>query len=817
MHPFEDLDWPKLLTYAAQEARTPYGKARLHELNFTENFASSIDRAQELQAETQEVFAIVEREALWGPLRDLHEIHDELEILQKGSVLEVHALARIRAWLYCFDSWNHFPKELAGKYFKNALTQIFDPFECVRVLDRVITPQGELSEKASPKLQSLLTQVRTLKQEISARMESLMKEYAHKGLLQEKFTDVRDGRYVLPVKVSDQSQVEGRVAELSVSKQTVFIEPKEVELLQTQLRRKEAEASEEIYIILTDVAKQLHPHIDAISASVMLVSYWDVVQARARLAKKYAGKPIQLSNDRSWVLEETTNPVLFWNMEASQIVRNTLEMSPPQQMILLSGPNTGGKTVLLKTLGLSAVAARTGFFYPALGKLHVPFFDAFFVDLGDPQSIEEHISSFSGHVMKMKRILEGLGPRCLILVDEMNSATDPEEGAALAQAFVETVLRKEGAILIATTHDPRLKAMGVSDSRVLSASILFNEESLKPTYRVVFGAPGRSRALETAERLGMPADVLALAKTYLSAEHKSFESVLQSLQLQLGTVDKARQEANHFKAEAEKLKLEWEEKVQKTAAESIEKARAKLKHVLELAQIEVRETLRKIQSTKSHKQLDDVRRELNEAFEAGEKRIETAVEEAAPELAEVLGKAAAETPVEEVKYELGVWVRVPKWKNVGEIIEWDGKKAKVALGIQQTSGFGKAFVVSVYPMEMEILSEREKRTMMGVMKPGSAGLAAFKSKNVTIQSVSPSSISDQIDIRGQRLDDAMRAVTQYIDQAFLSRKGEVTIVHGLGTGALREGVMKLLKTTNYVAHHQDAGSAGATLVRFNLR
>lgn len=813
MYPFEDLDWPKLLEYAASEARTPYGKARLHDLNFAENFAQSAERAQELQAETQEVFAIIEREALWGPLRDLKEIHDELEILQKGAVLEVHALAKIRGWLYCFDSWNHFPKELAGKYFKNALTQIFDPFECVRILDRVITPQGELSEKASPKLQTLLGQVRTLKQEISSKMESLMKDYAGKGILQEKFTDVRDGRYVLPVKVSDQSKVEGRVTELSVSKQTVFIEPKEVELLQSQLRRKEAETSEEIYLILTDVAKQLYPHLNSISGSMMIVSYWDAVQARARLAKKYSGKPIQLSPDRRWLLQETTNPILFWNLEESQIVRNTLEMMPPEQMILLSGPNTGGKTVLLKTLGLSAVAARTGFFFPALGKLQVPYFDSFFVDLGDPQSIEEHISSFSGHVLKMKRILEGIGPRSLILVDEMNSATDPEEGAAIALAFVQTVLGKEGAILVATTHDPRLKAMGVTDQRVLSASILFNEESLKPTYRVVFGAPGRSRALETAERLGLPKSVLDLAKSYLSKEHKTFEGVLEQLQGQLGTVDKARQEANQLKEEAEKLKLEWEEKVQKTAAESIEKARAKLKHVLELAQIEVRETLRKIQSTKTHKQLDDLRRELNESFESGEKRIESAISEAAPELNEALDKAPA-APVEEPKFEVGAWVRVPKWKNVGEITEWDGKKAKVALGAQQNSGFGKAFIVSVYPMEMELLSEREKRTMLGVQH---GTLGSKVSKNISVQTSSTASVSDQIDIRGQRLDEAMRAVTSYIDQAFLTGKPEVTIIHGLGTGALREGVIKLLKSTNFVAQYQDAGSSGATLVRFNLR
>ncbi len=814
MHAFQDLDWPKLLSCAAEEARTPYGKARILELNSVDHFASSLEAAQDLQSETQEVFPLIEREALWGPLRDLQEVHDELEILQKGSVLEVSGLAKIRGWLYCFDSWNHFPKEFAGKFFKNALSRVFDPFECVRVLDRVLTPQGDLSEKASPKLQNLISQTRALKLEISSRMESLMKDYANKGILQEKFTDVRDGRYVLPVKVSDQSKVEGRVAELSVSKQTVFIEPKEVEQLQAQLRRKEAETSEEIYIILTEVAKSLYPHLNSIQESLMIVSYWDGVQARARLAKKYSGKAIHLSADREWIMQETTNPILFWNMEESQIIRNTVEMNVPKQMILLSGPNTGGKTVLLKTLGLSAVAARTGFFFPSTGKLQVPFFDSFFVDLGDPQSIEQHVSSFSGHVMKMKRILEGLGPRSLILVDEMNSATDPEEGAALALAFVHTVLSKEGAILVATTHDPRLKAMGVDDERVLNASILFDEETLRPTYRVVFGAPGRSRALETAERLGMPRAVLDLAKTYLSDQHRSFEGVLQQLQSQLGTVEKARQEARTAREEADKLKLEWEEKVRTSVNESMEKARAKLKYVLEQAQIEVRETLRKIQSTKTHKQLDDLRRELNESFEAGEKRLDSAVLEAAPELGEALEESERQATVVENKFEKGVWVRVPKWKSVGEIVEWDGKKAKVALGVQQTSGFGKAFMVSVYPMEMEVLSEREKRTVQGVKHGASA---AASGKGVTVQSVSPSSIPDQIDIRGQRFDEAMKKVTHYIDQAFLSGKSEVTVVHGLGTGVLREGVLQLLKTTNFVAHYQDAGSSGATLVRFAIR
>jgi hypothetical protein len=210
--------------------------------------------------------------------------------------------------------------------------------------------------------------------------------------------------------------------------------------------------------------------------------------------------------------------------------------------------------------------------------------------------------------------------------------------------------------------------------------------------------------------------------------------------------------------------------------------------------------------------LDEIRRELNEVFEQGEKRIGTSVTEAAPELSEAFGEEV-NPPLEAPRFEKGVWVRVPKWKNVGEIIEWDGKRAKVALGAQQAAtGMGKAFVVTVYPVEMEPLSERELKTVLGVR----AGVGGGRIPKVTVQSESLGPVPDQIDLRGQRLEDAVREVGTYLDRAFRSGKNEVTIVHGLGTGALREGIRSLLKKTTYVAQYQDAGTSGATLVRFSV-
>jgi DNA mismatch repair protein MutS2 len=813
---FQDLDWLQFLQYAQTEARTAYGKQKILELQDSSLFVSTMDRAQELQMETSEAHVLIDREALWGCLRDLPEVDDDLDSLSKKGVLEVQALVRLRGWLLAMDSWLNFPREHAGKFFKLALSNLMNPQDCLRTLNRVIGPTGELLETASPKLASITAQIRDRRKQISVRMETLVRDYGLQGVLQEKYSDVREGRYVLPVKVSEQGKVDGRIAELSVSKQTVFIEPKEVEQLHSQLRRLQAEESEEIFTILSTVSAQLFPYVDAIAGSIEIVSDWDAIQARARLAKKYGGRPIVVNSERAFRLMDTVNPMLFWALPENQIVRNSIDLTPPQQMILLSGPNTGGKTVLLKTLGLAALAARTGFFYPGTGKLQVPFFDSFFIDLGDPQSIDQHISSFSGHVIKMKNILESLGPRSLILVDEMNSATDPEEGAALSRAFVETLLSQAGVMLVATTHDPRLKVMGMNDVRILNASILFNENSMRPTYQLVFGAPGRSRALETAERFGMPASVLNLAKSYLSQEHQELETVLSKFQQELEQHEKARRQVVQLQQDAERLKLEWEHRVQVQVQESIEKARSKLKHVLELAQIEVRETLKKIQSTKSFKQMEERRSELNEVFERGKQRIDQSVLEAAPELAPALN---AEAPVVEAKpvaeFSVGLWVRVPKWKNVGEIIEWDGKKARVILGtgsnLSSSAGLGKVFVVTVFPVEMEILSERELKTLQNVQ-----GVSSAKQKSaVKIKSEDIARMPEQLDVRGQRLDEALAQVQLYIDRAFRAGNGEVTVVHGLGTGALREGIRSLLARTNFVVDFADAGSAGATRVRFS--
>ena len=548
------LEWNRFLSKAEAEARTETGKALVQNLEHSQSWAVDLATARKLQHETQEITALLDRDALWGPLVGLLDPERIFESLALGTVLELSELGALRGWLYAIDSWSQTPRDnLKGELFKKALSLLSNPFEAIRILDRVLTPDGQLSERASPKLGALNAEIRAIKKEIQTTLDHLLRTLSEKGVLQENFSDVRDGRYVLPVKTSSQSEVEGTIYESSASKQTVFLEPKEVTPLNNRLRKRQNDLIEEIFIILQSTSKALRPFTSELLLSVGILSHWDAVQAKGRLALHYGGKSINVVEEMTFVLQETAHPLLWWSLSPNAIIRNEVEFGDPIRTLLLTGPNTGGKTVLLKTLGLAGICARTGFLFPGTEIPTVPFFDSFFVDVGDHQSIEQHLSSFSGHILRFKEILENVTSRSLVLIDELNSATDPGEGGALGQAFLETVMSR-GAVIVATTHDPQLKALAISDPRILDASMAFDETARTPTYQMVLGIPGRSRALETAERLGMPQEVLLLARKYLSTEHLVFEKMLAKLEADTAETGRARKEAIHLRDEAERLK-----------------------------------------------------------------------------------------------------------------------------------------------------------------------------------------------------------------------------------------------------------------------
>ncbi|MDR3605779.1 MAG: Smr/MutS family protein [Oligoflexia bacterium] len=814
MNELEPLEWKRFLDLAQNEARTERAKQMTLALDDPALWAPHVAAARLLQQETQEAAQLLDRDALWGPLLELADPEAALDRLSRGAVLEISELALLRRWLYAIDSWTQLPREeIKSELFKKALLRLPDPLRPIQILDRILTPEGDLSERASPALGRLHSEIRALKREISIILDQLMKTLSAKGVLQENFTDVRDGRYVLPVKISSQADVEGIIYEASASRQTVFVEPREVANLNNRLRQRQNELITEIHVVLTEVSKALQPFSDETRDAVEILSHWDAAQARARFGRHFGGKAIEVSEERAFRMNQTVHPLLWRSVPVEKIIRNDIEFGDPVRTLLLTGPNTGGKTVLLKTLGLAALCARTGFPFPAIDHPRVPFFDRVFADLGDPQSIEQHLSTFSGHIQRFRQILENLTDQSLILIDELNSATDPEEGAALGRAFLETIMSR-GAVTVTTTHDPHLKAAAVSDGRILNASMQFDESARTPTYRMLLGVPGRSRALETAERLGIPQDVLRLARSYLSAEHKKFEQMLAKLEADSHEADRARREAVHLREEAERLRNEWTERTQRSVADMLDRTRQRLRRVLEQAQDEVRMAVRTLDEAKgkSRKEIDETRARVNETFGIASTRLEHALEEEAPEIAETLQSAKERPQIAEApsaKIQVGEPVRVPKWKNTGTVLALlPGGKIRVALGKLQ---------MTLDPGDIEPLLASE---ISAVKSAQARNLVRAKGVTPFSASFDTTAPAPRIDLRGLRLEEAMSEFDSWIDQAF--RNGayvEVTVVHGLGTGAIREAVRAALAKLPYIKEFRDGGpgqgGTGATIVEFH--
>lgn len=804
----EALEWKRFLALTEAGAKTELGKKLINSLEDPENWATNVAHAKIMQQETQEVLLLLGKDALWGPITDLADSVDILERLARGAVLEVQELCLLRMWLYAIDSWTQTPRdELPGELFKKAVNSLPDPFECLRILDKILTPVGELSEKASPRLAQLYQEIRALKREIGAVLDNLLKTFAQKGYLQDQFSDVRDGKFVIPVRTSAQGEVEGNIYEASSSGQTVFIEPKEIAGLNNRLRQRSNDLVQEIFVILSETSKRMQPYASEIQGAVSVIAHWDVVHAKALRGQNYSGKSIQVTEERKFSLDQTAHPLLWHSLQPESIVRNRLDFGAPVKTLLITGPNTGGKTVLLKTLGLAGICARTGFPFPAINHPVVPFFDSFFADLGDPQSIEEHLSSFSGHILRFKETIENMTDQSLILIDELNGATDPEEGAALGRAYLETVMSR-GAMVVSTTHDPRLKAVAISDTRILNASMAFDEVGRVPTFQLLLGIPGRSRAFETAERLGFSREVLELAKQYLTKEHVAFETLLAGLEKEVHTAAEARKEAVTLKNEALALKKEWTERTETTVNDMFDRVRQKLKRIMEQAQEEVRQSVKKLDEMKNRKEADKTRTTLNETMNLSLSRLESTLREEAPEVARTLSSLELEkkalkkvSHASSPQFEVGAQVRIPKWKSLGSILEIQGAKVKVAMGSIQMS----LSITDIEPLSAEEL----------------ARLPAQQNKSTkSIQTGTPPAPPPvQLDLRGVRLEDAMSELGGYLDLAFRSGAyAEVTIVHGMGTGAIREGTRKLLKSLPYIKSFRDGGAGGggtgATIVEF---
>lgn len=711
-------------------------------------------------------------------------------------ILDLSEWSILRRWLRASETFRKtiLPEVAPLENLRAILSGLNDHSEALKKIDRVLNPDGTLSESASSKLLQLSSEIRSLKREISHRMESLSRDYLQKGVLQGDYTDIRDGRYVLPVKISSQNEVEGLIYDSSASRQTVFIEPREVTEINNRLRQKQNEWAQEIHRILSELTQEFSPRTTVWKTDFSLLIEIDTVHARASVAQTYHG--LELTCGSTEIdLPSTAHPLLWWSLSEEAIQKNSLRMDPHQRALLITGPNTGGKTVLLKTIGMAALFARTGFFFPTERPGRVPFFEEVFSDLGDIQSIEEHISSFSGHLIRFREILEKATSKSLVLLDELNSATDPEEGAALSRALLESLLDR-GSWIVTTTHDPVLKSLGRLDSRILTAAMAFDEKLGNPTYRIELGIPGRSRALETAARLGIPPKVIDRAKSFLSIQHREWETWVKDLEKQVIEARLAAQQAQEIREQTEKKSEELNAKIHEFENELTNRTKQRIRQLLEQAQTQIQNKLQELHKAPTRKIVETSReamiREAERQIDSAQEVFKSALHESGISYENRKQRPIEKTPAT-LQIKVGDRVRIPKWKSQGSVLEVRPEgQLRIAMGNLQ---------ITVKESEIEAISQKAER----------------KSVKISWQSEPDLELSSTLDIRGLRLDEALSRCEKYLEAVFsTSRYLQVTIVHGLGTGALREGLRERLRELPFVSDFRDAGpgagGTGATLI-----
>ena len=816
-------NWTAFIEKATDLASSLPAKERISsiaDLNHKTHWAKSSQEANELQKETQDAM-IFESASFFNLLIDAPSPSEILKKLKKQGVPGHEELWQFRSWVNAMVGVLETFKETEEIYLDHPffqwvqahqsehsfLERIFQDFE------KTFTSEGEISSNASKKLSLILKQSESLKQSIMNKLEQLASRYYEKGLTQSITTDCHDGRYVISVKASSRAHVPGNVHGVSSTRKTVFIEPTEIGNLNQSYQELEIQKNEEIHRILKALSQSLQARVDLIKPFCNELIRWDAARARALMSLKTQGIPLQINDSGHFELRSFFHPLLCESLSMNQIVSNSLELDPKKRVLLVSGPNTGGKTVFCEAVLFAARLSRTGFFlssHESAPQVHqIPFFQSILVDQGDPQSIEENLSSFSGRILKFRKILDYSNDGSLVFLDELNSATDPKEGAALCQAFLEA-LSEKGAWILATTHDPHLKTMATTHPSFLNAGMVFDHKTHLPTFQIHYGISGTSEAIETAKRLGMPSKIIARAEVYLKQNQSESEKILKLLETKQAELDRFQKELERKNQALIQKEEEFQEKAQKRLADSLENAEKKIREIIDQARLEVETKKRNL----SHAQRKATATQpgvhsgtsthLDRTLSVALRKLES--------FESPLGNSKArKTPSqfhsenEETELKVGMIVELPRLKQRGKILRIQKNK----ISIQLEGGLGGQ--VEAKPSDI-------KRSNLS--KPTKARLKSSKKSHIQIYSQSSSETKEvmKLDLRGKRYEEAMAILDRFLDQSFTQGVPVVQIIHGIGTGALRKGTLELVSQSPMVRSYEDGGAdlggAGCTWVYF---
>ena len=751
---------------------------------------------EELRSTTEAVDLIVRKGPL--PTGGLYDIREALLLAKKGGsltmrqLLEVQNVLGISSEVVAFMHDDALP-EL--KYIGEMVDLIVEFTALEKEISRCILTEDEMADNASPKLKDIRRSIHQQNQAIKNKLSRIITSSSNKTYLQDAIVTMRDGRYVIPVKQEYRSLFPGMVHDQSKGGATLFIEPQGVVELNNKLRELEVEEQLEIARILAELSSRVAEHYREIRSNLELLTKLDFIMAKGKLSCKMHASEPKIDADGELRLISARHPLI----EYKKAVPVDIRLGGNYRTLIITGPNTGGKTVSLKTAGLLVMMAQSGLHIPASHASTLPIFGEVFADIGDEQSIEQSLSTFSSHMKNIVSIIDKASYDSLVLVDELGAGTDPTEGAALAIAILERFY-DSGALTMATTHYNELKKYALATSGVENAAMEFDVETLTPTYRLLIGVPGKSNAFEISKKLGLSESVIERASEHIKHGDMEFENVISSIE-----DDKRKAAADRL--DAESMRTEIEERLKKL--EEKEKAISeKRADIIAEAKREARELLRETKSA-----VKDVQKDLRRLQKSGAntnlntgalEKSRRKINEAEDLVSEKVVKQVNSEPVSADTLKIGDRVKLLTIGQNGTILSLPDEKGNLMINIG-------ALKVKARLQDLMLINEGKDR------KPQ----AKSSSKYGSLLRSKSSSVSASINVMGKNLEDALADVEKYLDDVYMAGLDMVSIIHGRGGGILKDGIRQMLKRKKYVdsygaASYNDGGE-GVTLVRMKKK
>ncbi|MCK9268104.1 MAG: endonuclease MutS2 [Alkaliphilus sp.] len=780
------LEYPKIINMLEGKCTSSLGKEKVRELKPIPH----LDIIRQLQQETGEAQSILIK---FGnvPLGGINDVLQYVRRTEIGSYLDPAQLLQLKDTLTAVRRLKNFLKEKEDSkdiyiIIKGLIRSLIPMREIEDKIDLCIVNETEISDNASVELKRIRRQIASKNDSIRNKLNSIITSLDNQKYLQDAIITIRQDRYVVPVKQEYRAGIPGLVHDRSSSGATLFIEPMAVVELNNEARELKIKERIEIERILMEISAMIAERAEDIKSNQAILKELDFIFAKGKLSLEMKAVEPELNIDGRIMLKDGRHPLL----NVDEVVPNTIWLGDSFHILVITGPNTGGKTVTLKMLGLLTLMAQSGLHVPAAYGTKLAVFDGIFADIGDEQSIEQNLSTFSSHMTNIVVIMQNVTAKSLVLFDELGAGTDPTEGAALAMAILNH-LKEEGTTVVATTHYSELKQYALLNTGIENAAVEFDIETLSPTYKLSIGIPGKSNAFEISKKLGLPDFLIDKSRSLLTKETIHFEDLLKNIEENRSIVEKKKLETIKLRMETEKLKEEYEQKTEKLQLRRekvIREAKKEAYKIVKQARTDSDEIIDNLKSLKVELEEKEMNRKIEEARQSISKKMDKFSEGMVERLITKVNK----NPPRNLK--AGETVRVLSLKQTGYVIspEDENGEVQVQVGIMK---------VNMHVSNLERVEHEEKTRKTGIGK-----IAISKVQN----------INTEIDVRGQNLEEAMLEVDKYLDDSYIAGLTHVTVIHGVGTGVLSAGLKQMFKKHKHIKKYREGaygeGGAGVTIV-----